>query len=161
MKRKNHLRNPLCRLSRLHRNSPQVGGDVGKAALIASRPESLHGNPTHRATCCHDHQEGPQGSTSSDNARRPACDLHASAVLCTASVPDVSRDVLPRRLSHGVLPRVRKQSCGSCATRSRASLVFALLQSASCPHGRKGPGFELQHALSPPIVPFYTVFVRT
>ena len=59
--------------------------------------------------------------------RRPARDLHASAVPCTASVPDVSRDVLPRRLSDGVQPRVRKQSCGSCATRSRASLVFALL----------------------------------
>ena len=127
MKSKNHLRNPLYRLSRLHRNSPQAGGDVGKAALIASRPESLHGIPAHRATCCHDHQEGPQGSTSSDNARRPARDLHASAVPCTASVPDVSRDVLPRRLSDGVQPRVRKQSCGSSATRSRASLVFALL----------------------------------
>ena len=117
------LCNPRCRLSSLQQNGPKDSGDGGKAGPIASRRESLHGVPAHRPTSCGDHQGGPQHSTSSDDAHRPARDLyalHASASSITASVPDVSRDILSRRIPP---LRVCEQSHGSSAMRSRASLV--------------------------------------
>ena len=117
------LCNPRCRLSSLQQNGPKDSGDGGKAGPIPSRRESLHGVPAHRPTSCGDHQGGPQHSTSSDDAHRPARDLyalHASASSITASVPDVSRDVLSRRIPP---LRVCERSHGSYAMRSRASLV--------------------------------------